>query len=197
MKKILMSALIVLFTGSAYSEVSIIFQSPANSVLDHNLAAIAQNQLFLVYWSSDASTSGFDNTNPTAPGGGDILLGAFNITGGAAVGGRITGATPKVFGAGTTTYSPGFCYIAVFEQTFASYSGTIANGTYYGLGPISGPLSQQNPSPTTSDNYGSLLSSGSPIRTQQQVTSVPEPSSLALVGLGIAVVALRRRFLRS
>lgn len=191
--KIKAFATAVLLLGCAVSNgaVTINFFTASSSIKDHLNSNIAMHQTFIAYWSLDQSLSGFNNADPLNPTGGDIVLGAFDITAGAAAGGRITGHTADAFGAGTAAYSPGYVYIAVFEYAFASYSGSIASGTYYGLGPIySQSLTQQFPTPGTVDNYGQQITAIAPVTTSLQV--VPEPSTVALMLAGLGVLGFSR-----
>lgn len=188
MKKLFIICLSLLFLPLiSMGMVTINFNTAANTLKDHNLTPlnIGAQSLVLAYWSLDNSASGFNAVDPTNPTGGDVLLGAFATGAGA---GRITGQTADNFGTGSGLYSPGFVYIAVFEQTFASYSGSIAGGTYYGVGPTLGSLTPQFPSPSVADTYSTVVVS--PITTSLQV--VPEPSTVGLLIVGLGVLGFRR-----
>ena len=180
----MLACLIVQCTQGA---VSISYQTfPSYPLFDHLGSALAANSLFIEYWSADASLSGFNNADPLNPTL-DEVLGAYSISTGPQIAGTIVRPSPDSYGTGANTYSPGYTYIAVFEMDYGAYSGSVAEGTYYGLGPISGNLTQQNPPPATPDDYGSTVSS---INTTLQ--TVPEPASLALMLIGAGVVATRR-----
>ncbi len=153
-------------------------------------------QTFAVYWSSTDSNAGFDPSSPLNPTSGEFL-GAYNTSPGPQIAGRISGSANNIyFGSGTTDYSPGYVYIAVFELAYSTYESNgnqIPVGTYYGLSAAGGAtastsLTQQYPTPTTPDQYGGQITSLS----TTSLTTVPEPGSMALMLLGAAVVGVRR-----
>jgi hypothetical protein len=160
--------------------------------------SLAAGSLFFAYWTSDASTSGFNVADPLNPQGGDMILtnstylnGAMNITGSApAIPGIIKGHGGEIYEPGLAGLAGGYTYIAVFDTSYAGFSGTITNGTYYGLGPVSGALTEDFgvlPRPTA-DTYGSNIS----VVTDHQVL-VPEPGTVGLMLVGVMALAARRR----
>lgn len=178
----------MLLAVACNAEIAVNFSSGSGTLTDNGGSALNQGSLFLVYHSPDASSSGFNSADPTSPGGGDSLLGAFDITGSAPLGGRITGHTSEVFGSGSTGYASESVYIAVFDYDYSAYSGSVPVDTYYGLGYVYNPTTERfgvSPTPTA-DAYGPGVSS---IQTSMQV--VPEPGALALFGLGLVVLGVR------
>jgi hypothetical protein len=164
----------------------------ASTLKDHNNAALGINQLFLVYWTADASLSGFNSIDPLAPTGGDLLLVnpasagfGYDSSAGPNIAGQLTGNASVAF---TGAYEGGFVYIAMFEMAYVASPLSIAAGTYYGLGPISAALPTVPPSPAY--QYGNLITAVSPLTTNLQV--VPEPSTVALMLAGLGVLGFSR-----
>jgi hypothetical protein len=185
------------FASVSQGAITLNFATGTNALITHLGGLLPAASLFTVYYSPDQNNNGFVPT-PTgvfAPVGGDIFLAALSTqeTGFPARNGRISGHGAETFGGGTTNYAGGYVYIAAFEYPYATYQGnpgTVPAGTYYGVGPAVGPATQQFPDPATIDDYGANLTPASPITTNQQI--VPEPTTMALFGLGIVVIALRK-----
>ena len=170
--------------------------NPANDALyssADNSTPLGTYRLFLVYYSLDNSTSGFNNVDPYTPSG-DEYIGAFTT---GLYAGEIYGNNAVTLGTPTQTgYGGGYVYMAVFNL---SYSGgaapSIPGGTSYALGTtrltsdFQEVIDGGDPAPLPY-NYGTLKLEVTPLHTT--LTTVPEPSSVALLGIGLGLVALRR-----
>jgi hypothetical protein len=186
---------LLLLAGVAHAHIYVRFTTGSGTIFDHNDDPIAAQQTFAAYYSPDDSNSGFDPADPLNPTGGDELLGVYDSTrGSATLTGRIFQDSQE-YGAGATGYAD-FIYIAVFELAWATYQSNgnvIPELTHYGLSDAGGSsasekLTEQHPPPLgTPDQYGSQITS---LTTSLQ--TVPEPGSLALMALGLGVVAVKR-----
>lgn len=158
---------------------------------------LAAQSLFIVYLSADNSTSGFNAADPYSPNS-DIMLGTFTTDPNSvnAFSGEIFGQENVEFGAGQVQYGGQYIYIAVFDVAFASGdpNPTLADGTHYGLGGTMQVIERfgYSGTPPSPEDYGVLVIEANPIVTSSTVQAVPEPSSLALLGIGLGLVAWRR-----
>jgi hypothetical protein len=170
---------------------------PANDALyssADNSTPLSANSLFIVYYSLDNSTSGFNNENPYAPIG-DEYIGAFTtgITPGEINNAGVSSVTLGT--QGTTGYGGGYVYVAIFNVPYSGGPTPSLSGAYYGLGgtrlttDFQEVIDGGDPAPTPTP-YGTSRLETTPVHTTSQV--VPEPSSFALLGLGLGLVAWRR-----
>jgi hypothetical protein len=152
------------------------------------------DNLFLAFWSSDSDTSGYNVSDPTNPTGGDKLLGAYQMNTANTVDGYVffpvfpTEYDGNNYGLGTDGLVGGYAYIAFFDMAYSTYSGSVPQGTAYGLAPstLLGPLADADPA------------TGSPPQPDQMFTGsekyhlVPEPASAMLGVFGVGVILYRR-----
>jgi hypothetical protein len=162
----------------------------------------ASGYLLLTYISGD-STINFDAGVPLSTsygagglaGGADTLVGATNIT----FSGMCSAAVLALGAAGTghspETYVGYYAYavlVAIPRSTFATtYSSDVSQipvGTLYGLTSISPQLTQYDVDPPGTPTT-QLFSTTT---VQAGVALVPEPSTFALLGIGLGLVGLRR-----
>jgi len=206
MKKIYIAILVsltVALNGYGYTQIN--FQTslsdgagglPANdALLNHSSTPLADNSLFLVYFSAD-STRGFNNVNPYSPLGGDEYMGSYST---GSFPGEVAGNTAVYLGTPGTLGYAGYVYVAVFEISYTSGPApTIPGGSYYGLGNTMATTDFQqyfldNGTVPTPSNYGTarLEPSTGPVVTSL-TTVVPEPSTVGLLLVGAGLVMVRR-----
>lgn len=188
---------IVTLASSANASILINFNTPTTNSVDFTKAPAAGggslpiNSVFLVYASTDNSTSGFNTSNPMSPSG-DTLLTASGLNTGDGLPdflkstGEIMGYSSGVSYSGVDGQ---YIYIAVFDYSYASFTGggnTIPVGTYYQLVGPQQINAWDGTSPPTQFSYAS-----GPFVTSLQ--TVPEPTTAALLGLGLGLIAIRRK----
>lgn len=178
-------------SATSYAAIAINFGTASGTLKDQANVNIVAHSTFAAYWSADA-TIGFNNANYLNPLGGDTYLGVFDISGGAAAAGRITGNSNVPFAVPSGANS--YIYIVVFNTLYNAGAPNITAGTYYGVGPVLGPgLADANGSPTPpADTYSTVLTAANPIQTSLQMTAVPEPATFAFLGIGGLLFAIRR-----
>lgn len=102
-------------------------------------------------------------------------------------------AAPGIFTGGTQTINsltpggPGFFEVRAFATSFGSYANAFASGSGYGSSSIFSLAATGNPTTVPPGTPATLIGLTS-------FTLVPEPSTLALLGLGaVSLLAFRRR----
>ncbi len=96
--------------------------------------------------------------------------------------------------AGVTTFSSswstaGFVYQRIFETTVF---GTVSNGDYYHESGLFAYNASWPGAPTPPDGFLVDFTSGG-VQPTTQITAIPEPATMSLLGLGALVMAIRRR----
>jgi hypothetical protein len=196
MKYISIIASVALVSSVAVAKVSIDFNnafSPGNPVFTTDgSSAVAYDDLFMVFWSSDQSVAGFNNADPTSPSG-DELLGAYQMADDAFFAGNINIGSRDYYGEnygrGVDGLVGGYVYIAFFDMAYADYSGSVAAGTSYGLAPSSafGALVDADPDSGPTPQPQEIFPDGS-----GPYQYVPEPASAMLGLFGVGVILYRR-----
>ncbi len=132
--------------------------------------------------------STFNNADPLALDNGNIQLGTYTDPNG---GGFATGTLTYHDGSGVlaaiseATLLGGGVYIRVFSDNAPGV------GDYWGqMSVMESPLNDQDPSPGTSNTAD--LAPTEDVRFNGWVQIVPEPSVLAFLGIGAALVGIRR-----
>ena len=194
-KSILVAVAIVgvLLSGVINSEAFITISWDSTGAWDATSASgagLADGSVYQLIWSADniMDLVGSDGSAT----GGDMVLATGGTVHDFGFGGFIRGhgADPFVFGdAGAVDNAAlvaGYVYLRVFD----AQAGGIAVGTdYWQGGMIGGSLTD---SPGTPDAYDKTDPTGGAFVAMDMVV-VPEPATMALFGLGLAVLGLRKR----
>jgi len=194
MKRAVISILLVTFACAAQA-ITFTWQVGPNAIeasgLDSNLA---QNSLAYLVW--DSGGGGFDGlTSLGAVQGDDVLISNSGIVN--AIGG---------VNAVTVTFSDGQSYTTGSGGTAKLNAGSSAS-MYLVVFDATTIGAAQNYNASVVKTLGMTPASGSPVTSyafadadivkttwQGGLNPVPEPTSIALFGLGVGVLALRRRF---
>jgi len=180
-------------TSSLLAEVSIKFNS-TGVVTNYAGTGPALDGTWVaqLIFSPTVTANAFNPSDPLNPGSGDIVLAQLYPS---AVDGKIQSSDyqnantlPAPFGVASTTQT--------YSEGTYSYGGTFAGGyVYYRL--------FDDPTPTAGDHYyqSSTIALGglpginqSPIGNVQfnnTIVAVPEPTTVTLLGLGLALIGLR------
>ena len=181
--------------------------------------ACAANAALNIQWSavdgfvkSDGSTPLLDGTGNTvailiwSPSGAfyntDLLAGSHTIGDEVILGPVVTieynAADPYGFVPAQNysgAFAPGFIYARIFDEGTTANPATVTPGLWYYQGPIVAAI--DNNTPETPDSYNMHTSSAGFDGFQTDVLNrqvvIPEPSTLAFLGLGGLALALRRR----
>ena len=175
MKKMMMTLAIVLFAVAANAGSITWTSSGLKTALPNgtfSTTALSGAVAYLFLGTPDATAIANSIANDTFTGSGN-LASAFTAT---------TGAITKM-GVGSYVSTPVTVYMVIFDAS------TIANANYF---MISSAITQTfgasgNKTYTFVSSNGTLPSSW---------TAVPEPTSMALLALGVAAIGLRRRFMK-
>ncbi len=136
-------------------------------------------------WTSAGGYSPFDDNDPLSVDSGFVVLDTFTDPNGGAfsTSGTYNDGVGVLTGVSEAQLLAGSLYLRVFSDNAPAVND------WWGQGPIVGGLLDQDPSPTT-PNFVDLTDGDNPYSSWTQI--VPEPSVLALAGLGAALVAIRR-----
>jgi hypothetical protein len=194
MKKAIVFLAIASLAVAASAKMSVSYNTSSARFQNDGGTDLTAGFLFMAYWSSDQSTSGFNTADPTAPSG-DVFLGAYDSDPGNfnLDGNILLTSSPVDYDAasysGVSSFNNGYVYAAVFDYAYSSYGGSVPGGTYYTLAPGTpfGPT-EDSGSPTPV-NIGGQFDAGT-FSTSSQV--VPEPASAMLGVFGVGVILYRR-----
>lgn len=182
--KLVVILMAVMMTSSAMANIQFGMVS-TNGCTTHLGSPLPTNQTVFIYVSTTDSTVNFNTAVPlTTTYGDDVYL--------ATVGsGNFTGRYVVPSTSYTNNYAGMYVYVVVVETPYVA--GTtptaIPAGTYYGYQTVAyGPL---NNTPPTGTDPANQWNNAQQIQTSYQ--NVPEPTTFALLGLGLGLVALRRR----
>jgi hypothetical protein len=194
MKKTIYFLGVIGLVAAASAKMSVSYDTSSARFQNDGGTDLTAGFLFMAYWSSDQSASGFNTADPTAPSG-DIFLGAYdsdptNLN----ADGNILLLSAVDYDAasysGVSSFNNGYVYAAVFDYAYSSYGGSVPGGTYYTLAPGTpvGPTEDAatNPQPVL---IGPEFDNGT-FQTSSQV--VPEPASAMLGVFGVGVILYRR-----
>ena len=178
----------VVITASA-DLTSFRWNNPSPTALTDNLAVpFTIGQATLLTFISDDAVIDFDPLAPLSSTYGDDIL-VYNLvnTGPPTTGLLITDFMTEA-DAGNN-YQGKYAYVVAFDKEHATYSGlgSIALGTYYGIGSISGALASPDaPSAPQDFNSGNI---------QTSLQTIPEPAVAGLLGIfGGGMLITRRIF---
>ncbi len=170
-----------------------IYDTQANATAGLTTGRLPIGTIVQLIWTSDTTAGALDPLNPLTPTGGDITInnGLNNYWTIDASAGRISHTITD-----SDSLIGGYVYARVFGATS---TGSIGIGTMYLEAPVwsatpgtttpSGPLVLATSDPATTLQFD-ITPGGANIWLNQ--TIVPEPSVLAFLGIGAALVAVRR-----
>jgi hypothetical protein len=174
------------------------YAQPKIVLLNQDSQPLALNSVAMLFWSATQDFAGFNNADPEAPLGGDILLATLPTTGGGPpVEGHITNLAFANIEYTSADYGvslpSGFVYVAAFNLAHTEYlESGVPVGTFYSLVPTE-PFDVGNkPDPTfLPDDVGLVVTDDGPYTMEMQ--TIPEPGTIMLLGLAGLVLFLRRR----
>ncbi len=174
------------------------YAQPKIVLQDQDSEPLALNSVAMLFWSATQDFEGFNNVDPTAPTGGDLLLATLPTTGGGPpVAGHITNLAFANIEYKSEDYGvslpSGYVYVAAFNLSHTEYlESGVPVGTFYSLVPTV-PFDVGNkPDPTfLPDDVGLVVTNDGPFTMEMQ--TIPEPGTIALLGLAGFALFLRRR----
>ena len=183
----------ILFDSSGADGGGRVYSNQTDAVANTTAGRLPIGAICQLLWSSDATAGALNPLDPLNPTGGDsaIMNGAnnyFTLTS--------TGRMSYDLTTLSDSYIGGYVYVRVFDAVSV---GAIGAGTMYLEAPVwsatpssitpAGPLQLLTADPTTKLTLD-ITPGGANIWLNQ--TIVPEPSVLAFLGIGAALVAVRR-----
>jgi hypothetical protein len=176
-KKIHATVLIVgMLSITANAQMSVNWATTGAALVDG--VGVANGSLAQLIWTPFNATSAIDIINPAIPTGNDYVLASTATLGSGFVsGGTFTlTAPPPEHTVPGTLLSDGWAYIRVFNQAAPDLTG------YYG-----------DTTPVAINNWVAPQPPQSYFAAAPIMQAIPEPSVMALMGLGGLLVAIRRR----
>jgi hypothetical protein len=207
-KRIILTSFIVLFVAArmASASASIDFKTGSGVLIkaqDGSTSLSVGSWLVQLIWSSDATLGTIDSNNPLALGGNDVVIRTFtpSQTAGRLRANDYLTATPAgsattiqtyqesgytYFGGGAiSSFVGGSIFARVFETT------TPVAGQYYHQYSFSGVISP----PDVNTGADITFSADMPASYMDtQIALVPEPSTFALLGMGVILIGAVRKF---
>lgn len=162
--------------------------------------ALVSGSIVQLIYSSDQTIGAISNLDPFDPSlSGDELITSSTIGTHPSYPGSAGVFYVGAYSLPSSAYQSGYCYMRVFQKTSTSVSG--GETVYYAQGPASGStISTGHPveSPPNTPPWVDLAGTagGMFMPMDLSVTVVPEPGTMALFGLGLLTVALRRKMIR-
>ena len=179
----------ILGAATANAVVSVNWTTPSNSIKGPDGTTNAPSTwIAQLIYSPDNAASALNPADPFTPTGGEQVMVSreLNVNN---VAGRIFSASAKV--SGSDAFAGGFVYTRVFNVNYNG--GSPSTPTFYGdSAVITGALQIETSNPSTILSHWSAPT-GTQLIVNQQIVAIPEPSTYALAGVGIAAALWRRR----
>jgi hypothetical protein len=195
MKKYLSTLAVVVLAASAFAQGTVNFANNAQSLITVDGTAIPANGGFaqLLWAPAGTSATPYAGGDPAAwftanPGWAAVTSAQGGIDNIAPVAGRFTGNTATV-----PTATPGAtiqAIVAAWTGNFAGLNEAFAGNAMIGMS-TSFSVATGNPTTVPPGTAASITGAGQ--FGGLNITAVPEPSTLALAGLGIAALLVMRR----
>ena len=184
---------LLLFSLGAIASISVDWFTYGTIYMNDGTTPLPVGSIAQLIWTSDStiSAAATNGANVLVPTGGEILLSQIALTDeGAIYEGAATYNEEDYWIGDTNYFANGYVYTRVFA--YLASSGVPTNDTWYGEGPVTtdGPISSQHasspPAPTPTDITGA-----NSFTLNQQVV-IPEPTTMAIMGIGLLTLASRR-----